>query len=366
MTITIFESVPDYRKTGMCIYKLSELLTIALLTYICNGEDYQDMHIFAKTRARDFGLLQDCGDHSPSPDTFERMMKKVDTEALERCLIESGRQFLDSLKEKQIAIDGKKLRGTNPKSRGTKGDYILNAYVTENHIMIGQQKLEDKENEITAIPQLIDKIAIEGATVSIDAIGTQTNIAQQIVDRDAHYFLAVKENQKRLYEEVIDAFRLYKPTSEATETETGHGRKEKRVCSIMSAQNIEDKEVLSKWCNLNTLIRVTSEVTQDGETSVMTRYFISDDTFPKAKYYNMVARGHWGIENQLHWLLDVAFMEDNCRARKDFSAQNLSTIRKLALQMVKTFQDKKSIRKRLYTASLNPNYMLEHLLNVKI
>lgn len=165
----IFMTVPDYRVTGRCTYALSDLLTIALLTYICGGEDYADMSEFAHYRARDFGLLADCPDCSPSPDTFEQLMSAVTPDEIERCLIEHDRKFLDTLAEKQVFIDGKKLRGTSPEQRGTKGDYIMNAYVSENHIVAGQQRLEDKESEIVAISQLLDKLDMDGAIISIDA-----------------------------------------------------------------------------------------------------------------------------------------------------------------------------------------------------
>lgn len=212
----IFMTVPDHRVTGRCTYALTDLLTIALLTYICGGEDYVDMNSFAHARARDFGLLEGCGT-SPSPDTFERLMSTVAPEEIERCLVAYDRKFLDTLAEKQVVIDGKKLRGTAPKLNGTKGDYLMNAFVSENHIMIGQLQLKDKENEIVAIPKLIEKLDIEGAVVSIDAIGTQVNIAQDILDNKAHYFLTVKENQGALNEAVIDAFRYNKPKDTATQ-----------------------------------------------------------------------------------------------------------------------------------------------------
>lgn len=228
----IFMTVPDHRVTGRCTYALSDLLTIALLTYICGGEDYVDMSEFAYYRARDFGLIADRPDRSPSPDTFERLMSAVDPDEIERCLVEHGRKFLDTLAEKQVVIDGKKLRGTSPKQHGSKGDYIMNAYVSENHIVVGQQRLKDKENEIVAIPQLLEKLDIEGATISIDAIGTQINIAQNILDRKAHYFLAVKDNQGALNEQVIDAFRYNKPTDSASQMDADHGRIEIRDCRI--------------------------------------------------------------------------------------------------------------------------------------
>lgn len=361
----IFMTVPDHRVTGRCTYLLSDLLTIALLTYICGGEDYVDMSEFAHIRARDFDLLS-YTDKSPSPDTFERLMSAVNPDEIERCLVAYGRQFLDTLAEKQVVIDGKKLRGTAPKINGTKGDYLMNAYVSENHIMIGQLRLKDKENEIVAIPQIIDKLDIDGAVVSIDAIGTHVNIAQDILDKNAHYFLAVKENQGALNEQIVDAFRYNKPLDTATQMEADHGRIETRDCRILDASAIEDKEVSGRWPGIKTLVEITSTVDYGDHTAKTIRRYISDEDFPKAAYYNMLARGHWSIENQLHWNLDVTFKEDACRARKGYAAQNLSTIRKLALQVVKGYKDKRSLRKRRFRASLSQDYLRELLLAAQI
>lgn len=361
----IFMTVPDHRVTGRCTYLLPDLLTIALLTYVCGGEDYVDMSEFAHIRARDFGLLS-YTDKSPSPDTFERLMSAVNPDEIERCLVEYGRRFLDTLAEKQVVIDGKKLRGTAPKLNGPKGDYLMNAYVSENHIMIGQLRLKDKENEITAIPQIIDRLDIDGAVVSIDAIGTQVNIAQDILDKKAHYFLAVKENQGALSEQIVDAFRYNPPLDTAAQMEADHGRIETRDCRILDVSAIEDTEVSGRWPGLKTLVEVTSTVDYGEHTTRTVRLYISDEDFPKAAYFNMLARGHWSIENQLHWNLDVTFKEDASRARKGYAAQNLSAIRKLALQIVKGHNDKRSLKKRRFRASLSQEYLLELLLTAKI
>lgn len=359
----IFLTVPDHRVVGRCTYPLADLLTIALLSYICGGEDYVDMSVFAKSRARHFGLLADCGEQSPSPDTFERLMSAVTPEEIERCLMEYGRTFLDTLAEKQVVIDGKKLRGTSPKSRGTKGDYLMNAYVAENHLLIAQLPLEDKENEITAIPKIIDKLDIEEAVVSIDAIGTQVNIAQHILDHKAHYFLAVKENQGSLREAMTEAFKLHPPLDTASQMDADHGRIEIRDCRILNAKSIEYKEASSRWPGLKTLVEITSTVDYGDRKTVTTRMYISDEDFPKAAYFNMLARGHWSIENQLHWHLDVTFKEDAARARKGFAAENLSAIRKLALQIVKGHNDRRSLKKRLFSAAISIEYLENMLLN---
>ena len=365
MLNVIFSSVPDHRVTGRCTYQLSDLLTIALLTYLCGGEDYVDMSEFANERARDFGLLEDCPS-SPSPDTFERLMSAVEPSEIERCLKEYGRKFLDTLSEKQVILDGKKLRGVSPRSRGTSGDYLMNAFVSENQLFVGHVRLKDKENEITAIPQLLDKIDVEDAVVSIDAIGTQRSIVDKIIEKKGHYFLGVKDNQPALKEAVEDAFLFHKPSDDASQMECDHGRIETRDCRILPAGAIEDEEVLSRWNGLKTLVEITSTVDYGDRTAVTKRYYISDEDYPKAAYYNMLARGHWAIENNLHWMLDVTFKEDASRARKGFAAENLSLVRKMALQVVKQHNDKRSIKKRLFRAALSQDYLKEILLNAKL
>ena len=350
----IFMTVPDHRVTGRCTYLLTDLLTIALLTYVCSGEDYVDMSEFAHVRARYFDLLS-YTDKSPSPDTLERLMSAVNPDEGDRCLIAYGHQFLDTLAEKQIVIDGKKLRGT-------KGDYLINAYVSENHIMIGQLRLKDKENEIPAIHKLIDKLDIDGAVVSIDAIGSHVNIAQDILDKNAQYFLAVKGNQGSLNAQIIDAFRYNKPLDTATQMEADHGRIETRDCRILDVAAIENKEVLGHWPGLKTLVEITSTVDYGDHTAKTIRCYISDEDFPKAAYFNMLARGYWSIENQLHWNLNVTLKKDASRARKGYAAQNLSTLRKLGLQVVKGYNDKRSLKKRRFRASLSNDYLVQMLL----
>ena len=346
----IFSSIPDHRVTGRCTYLLSDLLTIALLTYLCGGEDYVDMSEFANERARDFGLLEGCLS-SPSPDTFERLMSAVEPSEIERCLKEYGRKFLDTLSEKQVVLDGKKLRGVSPKSHGTCGDYLLNAFVSENQLFVGHVRLKDKENEITAIPQLLDKIDVEDAVVSIDAIGTQRSIVDKIIEKKGHYFLGVKDNQPALKEVVEDAFLFHRVL---------------HIYLIKQLRSIEDEEILSRWNGLKTIVEITSTVDYGDRTAVTKRYYISDEDYPQAAYYNMLARGHWAIENNLHWMLDVTFKEDASRARKGFAAENLSLVRKMALQVVKQHNDKRSIKKRLFRAALSQDYLKEILLNAKL
>lgn len=365
MLVTIFDGVKDPRKIDRCTYELGDLLSIAFLTYLSDGEDYVDMALFAKHRARDFGLLP-YTDRNPSTDTFERLFSILKPDFVEECVVKHGRRILDILNEKQIAIDGKKQCGTAPRLKGPKGDYHLHAWVAENSILVGQEKLTDKENEIPAIPRLLDKLSIEGSTVSIDAMGTQVEIARSILDKKAHYFLAVKENQGALLAEMKDVMRYNTPFSQCSETEKEHARVETRECSVYRASDMEDKEIMARWPGLKTLVRVSTKtihVSEDGREETQTRYYISDEDFPLAGYYAGLARGHWSVENALHWHLDVTFKEDDCRARKKNAAQNLSLLRKLALQVVKRTSDKLSARKRLRCASWNPEYLITLLKN---
>lgn len=242
----------------------------------------------------------------------------------------------------------------------------MNAFVSENQLFVGHVRLKDKENEITAIPQLLDKIDVEDAVVSINAIGTQRSIVDKIIEKKGHYFLGVKDNQPALKEAVEDAFLFHKPSDDASEMECDHGRIETRDCRILPAGAIEDEEVLSRWNGLKTIVEITSTVDYGDRTAVTKRYYISDEDYPKAAYYNMLARGHWAIENNLHWMLDVTFKEDASRARKGFASENLFLVMKIALQVVKRHNDKRSIKKRLFRAALSQDYLKEILLNAKL
>ena len=364
MIISIFEKVEDFRMKGKCTYKLSELLTISFLTMLCGGEDYTDMSAFASERARYFGLLSGCGKSVPSADTFERVFKLLEPSSLTACFREAVYATIGTLMEKQIAIDGKKLCGSCPKERGTRGNYLLNAWVTENGMMVAQEALRDKENEIVALPRLIESLQIAGAVISIDAIGAQRNVVKAILKQNANFFIAVKENQAALLQCIQDSFQLNKPSDTNIDVDIrgAHSRKVIRECSILQADKMEDEAVRKKWPEVKTIVQIKSTMQNGNEEPVETyRYYISNEDYPKAAYYNMLARGHWGIENDLHWCLDVVFREDDCRARAGNASRNLSVIRKLALQFVKNHQDKASLKKRRFKAALNNEYLMNML-----
>ncbi len=326
-----FASVPDPRVVGRCDHLLSDILLIAICTYLTGGSDYQDMHLFGKERSEQLSSLLALPNGVPSADTFERVFKRLDSQAFEQCLHHYGQALLSDLCEKQLILDGKKLKGASPTSLGNSGLYLLNAWVSENKFCMGQRQVEDKSNEITAIPELLDSIDITGAIVTIDAIGTQRKIASQIRSKDAHYLLSVKGNQQELLDDIECAFKIHKGYDYHEELDCGHGRIESRKCSILRAKEYLLEENLSAWKDISTLVKVESIREVNGVQSKDIRYFISDEDMDKARYYSSLVRDHWSIENSLHWHLDVTFREDACRARSGHAPANLSVVRKLAL-----------------------------------
>lgn len=365
--VEVFGSIEDPRSASHCSYPLPSLLFIALCTLLSKGEDYTDMAEYAKQRIdwlrQKVEMPEGC---LPSHDTFNRLFQILNPSVLESCLGADGQHLLDHIEEKQLCLDGKKLRGASPGTRGTAGLYILNAWVAENHLSIGQKKVGDKSNEITAIPELLKELEITGSTVTIDAIGCQTKIADLIIDKGADYLLAVKGNQAGLLEEIEDTFRFKQAQAEVFDEEWNyaHGRNEQRSCHILPVEQMLNPEVALPWRELNVLVKVVAQRQPKGkELSTQTRYYIASakDQPAKARYFNSLVRGHWGIENNLHWQLDMTFREDYATVKKGNGPQNLSALRKIALQRLANANDKLSMPKRRFRAALNLVYLEEIL-----
>ena len=358
----LFSFVDDPRVEGRTKHKLVDILFIALCTFLSNGEDYEDMVEFSEQRYDWLCTVIDLEHGIPSHDTFNRVFQIIDPEQFSNCLGEDARLLIGTFKDKLIQLDGKKVRGENPTSRGNAGLYLLNAWIGEHQLCIAQQQVGEKSNEITAIPLLLDRLELQGATVSIDAIGCQADIAEQLIKQDAHYVLSVKKNQQSLFEEVVESFDLQPKQEQHTEWEYDHGRYETRRCTIVCAQGMLSPDLETKWPSIKTFVRIDASRTMKGITTCQSRYYISSHTDKPVEWFNQTIRGHWSIENDLHWHLDVSFNEDASRARRGHAAKNLSTMRKLALNRVKQMSTKLSIRKRRFRASLNLNYLLEILL----
>jgi len=352
--------VKDFRMQNKCLHKLSDILFIGLLTCLSDGEDYEDMVLFAHSHLPFLKEFIELRNGVPSHDTFRRVFITLHPDLLRVCLTDYGKDVVDVLAEKQICIDGKKLRGVSPTTRGNKGLHILHAWVAENRLCVGQERVDDKSNEITAIPALLDQLDITDAVVSIDAIGCQRAIAEQIVNKKGDYLLSLKANQRELYDDVVCGFKACAPESYSETWEYDHGRYETRKCSIISSEKALLPENQSDWCGLKTLIKVEATREIKGKISTEIRYYISSENGLSANYFNALVRGHWSIENQLHWHLDVTFKEDNSRIRTGYAPENLSTLKKIALQIISGYsKDKLSLRKRRKKAAYDENYLRE-------
>jgi predicted transposase YbfD/YdcC len=317
---------------------------------------------FARQRYDWLSTILELPNGIPSHDTFNRVLQHIEPKALQKCLSEDGQVLLDTLNEKQIVLDGKKLRGVSPTSKGNNGLYILSAWVSENNLCVGQTKVEDKSNEITAIPELLDTLDIQGATISIDAIGCQKAIATKIAGQQAEYLLSLKKNQKQTLEQVEDSFRFNDGTCFSEEWEYDHGRYETRKCTLIKLSEIEQKdEIYSQWKDLRHVVRIQASRQTSKGTTHETRYYLSNSILSDPAYFNKLVRGHWSIENQLHWHLDVTFSEDACRTRSQNAPENLNILRKIALQRITQMKDKLSKKKRRYRASLNNDYLKQVL-----
>jgi len=262
----------------------------------------------------------------PSEDTINRVFSAIDSSKFETCFIEWVNSISEISKGQVIAIDGKALRGA--KSKGKKSPvHMVSAWADQNNLVLGQVRVNEKSNEITAIPKLLETLMIEGNIITIDAMGTQTNIANKIIENGADYILAVKENQKQLLDEIKDEFKFAENPEINTDVDIGHGRIETRKCSVISDFKFVQNDN-NKWNSLNQVIKVESTrefKNSNKQTENATRYFISS-LDNKAEKYQKNIRSHWGVENKLHWTLDVAFSEDASRKRNKNAAQNYSIL----------------------------------------
>ena len=358
-TAPYFSSVQDPRVVGRCKHKLSDILMVALITYLCGGEDYSDMYQLCRYRGEEFKPLLELPNGCPSEDTFERVMQAVHPDEISACLQVYTSQIIKDLSGLHIAIDGKKMRGTNPRGHG-ESSYILSAWVNEHSLSIAQEAVGEKSNEITCVPKLLDKLALEGAVITMDAMGTQVEIAEQIVKKKGDFVLALKGNQRHLFEDATDAFSTRQPHKQHLEQEKGHGRIDKRSYKILPAEGNLTDAVAQRWPMVKSLIRVEHEVSKPNtQPKKETRYSISSLDFNNlsAREVAYYIREHWGIENRLHWQLDVTFKEDACRARKNYSARNLNLLRKFTLAILRQQNDKLSLKARRWKCSLQSDYL---------
>ncbi len=301
----------------------------------------------------------------PSKDTINRVFTAIDSDHFESCFIDWVNSIVDLSKGQVIAIDGKTLRGAKSDVR-TSPIHMVSAWACENNLVLGQVKTDEKSNDITAIPNLLDILDLTGNTITIDAIGTQKEIAKKIIDNDANYILAVKGNQPQLLEDIQDEFRFSKQLETSLSEDLDHGRIETRTCSVITDFKFIEQE--NAWKNLASIIRIESIrefKNSDKKTEKSTRYYISN-LKNNASIFQDNIRSHWSVENKLHWTLDVTFSEDASRKRKGNAAQNYSILLKIALNLLKNEKTKKlSVKSKRLKAAWDEDYLLK-ILKVKV
>jgi predicted transposase YbfD/YdcC len=337
--LNAFESLEDPRLNRKKRHSLLDIIGVTVCAVIAGADSFTDIERFGKAKIDWLRTFLDLENGIPSHDTLGRVFSLLDPEAFQECFINWVRAVQEHV-QGVIAIDGKAVRRSHDRANGKEAIHIVSAWAHDNHLALAQVKVEDKSNEITAIPQLLKVLQIKGCLVTIDAMGCQRDIAQNILDAGADYLLAVKGNQETLHEDIASEFAEAQRDSFAHmeyayyETlEKNHGRIEKR--SYWLTSDIQGVGVSHRWPKLAAIVMCRTERTCNGKTSHETRYYITSDTSNDAKKIGDSIRAHWGIENGLHWILDTAFQEDQMRIRIGNAAENMATIRKIALNILK-------------------------------
>lgn len=354
--------VEDPRIPGMVLYPLDEILLSVLVGLVCRGEDFDEIEDIC-TELLDWLKKFLPFEHGIAPSqTLRRTLARLDPQALEKAFAAWSASLAGRVRG-VVAIDGKTVRGSKHDADGTGALHLVSAYAHEAGLVLAQRAVDTKSNEITAIPELLDMLALEGAIVTIDAMGTQKRIAEKIIAKKANYILALKENQGTLEQDAALFFADPVLTAECPcheETDVGHGRIETRNVRAADAAWLAERH--PKWKGLASIVAVTTQRTikKTAKTSTETRLYISSLP-PNPTRLCAAVRAHWSIENNLHWTLDVAFREDECRTRKDHSARNFATIRKAALNMLRRDPSKSSLKRKRLKAAMNPAFRAEIL-----
>jgi len=358
-----FAQLKDPRRAHRRLHLLQDLIVIALCAVIAGAQDWQQIETFGRKRRGWLRRFLVLPNGIPSHDTFERVFNRLKPQAFQACFREWVQALTAALRIKHVAIDGKTLRGSGSARLGPL--HLVSAWATAQHLSLGQVAVDAKSNEITAIPALLELLDLNGALVTIDAMGCQKAIAQKIVDQGGHYALTVKDNQEHLLEDIqavlAQAFDTAFAGLDHDQYETrerGHGREEYRCYTVLHTK--EGIRQADAWAGLTTIGMCLSERRVQGETTTEVRYFIGSKR-ASAKYYGRGLRHHWGIENNLHWQLDVNFGEDRNRVQKRNAAENLALLRRLTLSLLKAHPSKDSIAKKRFAAALDTDFLEEIL-----
>jgi len=364
-----FSKVADPRKDRTKDHKLIDIIAIAICAVICGAEGWTDIENYGNSKVLWLKTFLELPNGIPSHDTFGRVFGMIDARQFQLAFWEWVWAVNDIVQGQIVNIDGKCLRGSDDQKLGKRAIYMVSAWAAENEIVLGQRKVDEKSNEITAIPELLKMLNLSGCIVTIDAMGTQTAIAKTIQEGNADYVLSVKENQGHLFEDISVLFGVdqeqnfkYASLDHHETVNKGHGRIEVRECWTTS-----NPEYLSlirgaqNWTGLKSIAMIICTRIIEGKETKFTRYYISS-LVSNAERILQIVRKHWAIENELHWVLDVALNEDHSRVRKDQSSENLAVLRHIALNLLKQEKTAKGgIHAKQLQAAWRDDYLLKIL-----
>lgn len=361
-----FTRLRDPRRRHLRRHLLLDIVVLTLCAVIAGADDWQQVVTFARKRRNWLNSFLALPNGIPSHDTLERVFDRLDPQAFQACF----RQWVEALASqldgvRHIAIDGKTLRQSGNAPKGWKPLHLVSAWAAQCQLSLGQVAVDEKSNEITAIPRLLELLDVHGALVTIDAMGCQKEIAQKVVAGGGDYLLMVKDNQSHLREDIQQSLAAACERDfvglnyDRYETvECGHGRHETRSYAVLvDPEGIRNREA---WANLRVVGLCLRQRVVNGKASEELHYFIGSRVMT-ARQYGEALRGHWGIENNLHWQLDVAFDEDSNRVQRRHGAENLALVRRLALGLLKQHPGKASVACKRYAAALDTDFLEEIL-----
>ena len=365
-----FDDIKDIRIERGKKHKLIDIITIAICAVVCGADGWIDIEMYGIARKKWLEKFLELPNGIPSHDTFARVFSQISPDEFNKSFLSWIKGISKITEGEIIAFDGKQARNSGDEKNGKGVINTVSAWAVSNRLVLGQKKVEGKSNEITALPELIKVLDLAGCIVTIDAMGCQREIVSKIVEKDADYIIAIKKNQPTLYEQIEQLFKQAIKTqgqdlnmSSFNSREMNRGRAEIRNY-LMITDVAERIDPLQKWRKLTSIGMVESVRVLNGKTSVETRYFISS-LEKNAQRLAEGIRGHWSVENSLHWVLDVAFDEDNSRIRKDNAPANFAVLRHIAVNVIGQNKSRKlSVRSKRFLATLDEEYSIELLESV--
>lgn len=355
-----FADLEDPRVVGKTSHLLIDIIVIAICSVIAGASGWEQIEVFGQARQDWFSRFLELPGGIPGHDTFRRVLSRVDAGQFQKCFLSWAQSITQVIPGEVIPIDGKTLRRSYDSGSNKAPIHMVSAWASENRLVLGQVKTSEKSNEITAIPELLNLLDIKGCIVTIDAMGCQKKIAGKIVKQGGDYVLGLKGNQGSLREEVEDIFEQADEEALNSDqfdffqtTEKGHGREETRSHYTTSASSLS---MVSQWPGLKTVGIVVSERSTQKKKSLECRYYIS--SLPSdAKQFAKAVRSHWGIENSLHYVLDVSFREDDCRIRKGDAPENFAVLRHIARNLLQQEKTKMSIKKKQFRSACDIKFL---------